>query len=262
MKIGLFGLGEAGGLIAHDLAAGGLNVHAYDPAKVTTPDGVIRHDEPAPVVLDASLVMGITAAKDAHQAMTQAWDGIGPGSVYADLATAAPQLERQLAAKAADKKVLFADVALMAPVPGRGVGTPALASGTGAETFARILNSAGGRVQTIGGEAGRASARKLMRSVVTKGLTALLIEAMESAETLDEAGWLWEHLTNELADLDTATLHRLLEGTGKHAVRRLEEMRTAEEFLVELGVEPAMTRGTAARLGRVISDGMPDILLG
>jgi hypothetical protein len=43
----------------------------------------------------------------------------------------------------------------------------------------------------------------------------------------------------------------LAEGPAAHAPRRIEEMEAAEQLLVELGVEPTMTRATVASLRRL-----------
>lgn len=262
MRVAVFGLGEAGSLIARDLAASGVEVRGYDPADVATPDGVSRHVDPAQAVEGADLVLAVTAAADARMAMAQAWDHIEEETLYADLATAAPGLERELAAAAAESDVLFADVALMAPVPGRGLGTPALASGTGAAAFATMINALGGDVVAFSDAAGDASARKLMRSVVTKGLTAVLIESLEAAAAHGDARWLWGHLVDELTSLDGAFLERMVSGPGRHAERRLDEMKAAEDFLADLGVAPHMTHATIARLRRALDDGIPEIVRG
>ena len=92
----VFGLGEAGSLIAADLAGAGAVVRGYDPADVATPQGVERYGDPKTAVLGSDLVMAITAAVDAQAAMAQAWDVIGRGTVYADLSTAPPSLKEDL----------------------------------------------------------------------------------------------------------------------------------------------------------------------
>ena len=248
MRIAIFGLGEAGSAIAFDLAGAGAEVHAFDPAEVSTPAGVTRHPDPSEAVAGASIVMSITAAADARIALDQAWDVIESGTIYADLATAAPGLEEELASVASEKAVLFADVALMAPVPGRGLGTPALAAGTGARDLSDLLNPLGARIEAIGDIAGQASARKLTRSVVTKGLAALIIESIEAADARGDADWARTHIDELVAGLDAEMVARLLAGTRKHAVRRTEEMEAAANLLDSLGVEPHMTRATVERL--------------
>lgn len=257
--VAVLGLGEAGSLIAADLSASGAEVRAFDPAYVPTPTGVTRVPDPRATVTGADIVMAITAGADSRTAMGQAWDMVGPPVIYADLATASPLLKAELAEVAASKGVPFVDVALMAPVPGRGLATPALASGTGSSRYAKTINDHGGIVEPIGDEAGLAAARKLMRSIVTKGLTALLVEAMELATASGDDRWLWSHLVAELTTMDRAFLVRLLEGTGRHSLRRLEEMETARELLMSLAVPAPMTDGVVTALRRVVDEGMPDI---
>lgn len=258
MRVAVFGLGEAGALIAADLAGAGATVSAYDPVDVDTPEGVSRHADPKEAVTNAELVLAITAASDSLTAMSQAWDAIRPPTAYADLSTCSVALAGEMAGIAAAQGVPFSDVALMSPVPGHGLATPSLASGTGAEQYADGINRLGGAVQAIGEVAGLASARKLMRSVVTKGLAGLLTESLEAADARGDRDWLWEHLVDDLSDLDEDMLRRLLAGTDTHAERRLKEMEAARELLADLGVDPTMTRATVEFLGRVHDQGKPE----
>ena len=250
MRIAIFGLGEAGSLIASDLASEGLDIQAYDPAEVPTPAKVTRRSDPSEAVNGATIVMSITAAADARTAMAQAWTAIGNSTIYADLSTAAPGLKRDLAGVASEKGVPFCDVALMAPVPGTGLSTPAFAAGTGARHLSELLNSHGAKIEFIGEMAGEASARKLTRSVVTKGLAALMIEAIEAGEARSDGDWVRAHLYELATALDAGMVDRLISGTIKHGPRRLEEMETAADFLDGLGVLPLMTRATVERLRR------------
>jgi len=256
MRVTVFGLGEAGSLIAADLANAGAEVHGYDPADVVTPDGVIRHTEPGPAVKGVALVLAVTAAADAQKAIAQAWDEMKRGTVYADLSTAPPGLKEDLADTAALRGLLFVDVALMAPVPGSGLATPALASGPGAEEFADVVGPLGGEIVVMSDRPGDAAARKLLRSVVTKGLTAVLMESLEAAEVHGDAEWLWEHLVEFITDADEEMMERLIEGTPRHIDRRIVEMESARAFLESLEVRPTMTAATVERLRRVKSHGM------
>jgi 3-hydroxyisobutyrate dehydrogenase-like beta-hydroxyacid dehydrogenase len=139
------------------------------------------------------------------------------------------------------------------------LGAPALASGTGARQFADLVNARGGSVEVVGARAGEAAARKLLRSVVMKGIAALLIESMEAAEAHGESGWAWGHLVEQLTSIDVALMERLLFDTVAHAERRLEEMSAAQEMLIGLGVPADMTAATVARLRRLVDEGMPGI---
>jgi 3-hydroxyisobutyrate dehydrogenase-like beta-hydroxyacid dehydrogenase len=256
-RVCVFGLGEAGSRFAADLAACGATVSGFDPAGVPTPPGVRRCDTPDDAVEDVALVMALTAAADAPTALRQA--AIAPGTLYADLSTASAGLKEALAAEAAARALPFADVALMAVVPGHGVRTPALASGTGAAAYADALASVGVTVEVISAQAGDAATRKLLRSVFMKGLAGVVIEAMMAAESAGQSDWLWGNLVDEISAAGAPLLSRLVRGTGPHAVRRLDEMEASAALLRDLGVDPVMTEATIASLQRVISDGLPAV---
>ncbi len=254
-RVCVFGLGEAGSLIAGDLAMiPEVEVHGYDPAEVETPPGVVRHGHPEAAAVGADLVLGITAAADATVALTQALDAIPRGAVYADLATASAGLQRSLAATAAAAGLGFTDVALMSPVHGTGLRTPALASGPAARAFVAAMAPLGMPVEHAGDEPGMAATRKLLRSVVVKGLTALVVESMQAAEAAGLATETWDNIVGQLSAADEGLIRRLVAGTGRHAARRVHEMEAAAELLAELGVEPIMTNATAAQLRSVAAD--------
>jgi 3-hydroxyisobutyrate dehydrogenase-like beta-hydroxyacid dehydrogenase len=124
--------------------------------------------------------------------------------------------------------VSIVDVALMAPVPGKGCGTPMLASGAAAGQFAEILGGLGADVTVQPGPAGEASARKLLRSVFYKGLAAAVVEALAAAEAAGCAEWLRGNISAELAGFDHRTIDRLVDGTHAHARRRADEMSSGE----------------------------------
>jgi 3-hydroxyisobutyrate dehydrogenase-like beta-hydroxyacid dehydrogenase len=256
VQVTVFGLGEAGSLIAADLARAGAEVNGYDPADVATPGGVTRFDDPGPSVSGSSLVMAVTAASDAQQAMAQAWDRMRRGTIYADLSTAPPSLKEDLADTAATGGLVFVDVALMATVPGHGLATPALACGPGATGYAAMVNRLGANVEVLSGQPGQAAARKLLRSVVTKGLTSLLVESLDAAEARGDTEWLWGHLVQLLTNADERLMRRLIEGTPGHAERRIDEMESARALLESLEVESTMTSATVETLRRIHDQGM------
>jgi 3-hydroxyisobutyrate dehydrogenase-like beta-hydroxyacid dehydrogenase len=257
VRVAVLGLGEAGSLLAVELAALGDEVHGFDPGDTPTPNGVARFRRPGETVTGSELVLALTPGREAAQALAHAIDAVGEGVVYADLSTGSPALKQQLAEMAAARGISFADVALMAAIPGRGLSVPALASGTGARRFADIMNARGGNVEVVGERAGEAATRKLLRSVVMKGLAALLAESMAAGSALDEEDWLWQHLVNQLTSIDISLMERLLFDTALHAQRRLDEMEAARDMLRDLGVPAEMTEATIARLRRLAEGATP-----
>ncbi|HEX4984029.1 MAG TPA: DUF1932 domain-containing protein [Ilumatobacteraceae bacterium] len=259
MRFAVFGLGEAGSLIAADLAAAGQHVRGYDPADVATPAGVERFDDPRPAVVEADVVLALTAAADAPTALRQALDEIPGAAIYADLSTSSAVVKRRLADVAASRDLGFADVALMSIVVGNGLHTPALASGTAAAALEAVLAPLGMPIEAVGDQAGDAATRKLLRSVVIKGLAALLIEAMHAAGAAGFADETWQNLVDQFTAADELFLRRMVEGTAPHAIRRLHEMEAAAELLTDLGVDPVMTRSTVESLRRVPTEGLPTL---
>jgi NAD binding domain of 6-phosphogluconate dehydrogenase len=156
VRIALLGLGEAGSEIAADLVAAGADVRGYDP-KVAAPPGVAGRVDEADAVRDADLVLSANSSHDAVPALINALPGLRTGTLWADLNTAAPQVKEQLVEVLAGRDVPVVDVALMSPVPGRGIRTPMLVSGEGADRYAGILGSLGAAVTVQPGPPARRS---------------------------------------------------------------------------------------------------------
>jgi 3-hydroxyisobutyrate dehydrogenase-like beta-hydroxyacid dehydrogenase len=200
--VAVLGLGEAGSAIAADLSAAGAVVRGFEAAG----------------------------------ALAAALPAMPRDAIYADFNTASPGQKARLAALAATAGLGFADVALMAPVPGKGLRTPMLASGPAAVQFAALFSGLGASVDVLPGPAGTAAARKLVRSVFYKGMAAAVTEALRAAEAAGCADWLRENIRQELASSSAATLDRMERGSAQHAVRRTDEMAAAAEMLRQLGV--------------------------
>ena len=246
--VAVLGLGEAGSRLAADLVAAEADVRGYDPVIAATPEGVVRAPDPIAAVRGGALVLVLTTASAALAAAESVLPGLQPGAVYADLNTAPPALKRELAALVNGAGARFADVALLGPVPARGLGTPALASGDGARAFAEVLVPLGMPVEVVSEQAGDAATLKLLRSVFMKGLATSAIESLRAAEAAGHGEWLRGELAGVIGE---PLLERLLEGSRKHAARRVDEMEAARELLLELGIEPRIASASAALLAEL-----------
>jgi 3-hydroxyisobutyrate dehydrogenase-like beta-hydroxyacid dehydrogenase len=249
--IALLGLGEAGSRLAADLAAAGVEVRGFDPDAVRDAPAVSRFADPAAAVAGSDVVLSVNSAAAALGAAAAALPALGRGAVYADLNTAAPGLKRALAALVAGIGARFADVALLGPVPARGLATPALASGPGARAFAEVLEPLGMPVDVVSAEAGDAATLKLLRSVFMKGLAAAAAESHAAAEAAGHARWLEDQIAGVIG---RPLLERLLEGSREHAARRVDELEAARELLLELGIEPRIATASTALLAELARD--------
>jgi len=251
--VAVLGLGEAGSEIAAGLCAAGAVVRGFDP-RVPAGAGLVECVSDADASQGADIVLALTSAHEAGETLRLALPGIGTGALYAEMNTASAGLKASLAELAASAGVSFADIALMSPVPGRGLHTPMLASGPAAGPFADAFRRLGASVEVLPGPPGTAAARKLVRSVFYKGLAAAVIESLRAAEAAGCEDWIRENIRHELASASAATLDRLEQGSIQHARRRADEMAAAGELLRELGVPPRVASASEEWLRQLLAE--------
>jgi 3-hydroxyisobutyrate dehydrogenase-like beta-hydroxyacid dehydrogenase len=247
LRVAILGLGEAGGRLARDLVELGVVVSGWDPA-IGPPTGVRSTVGPLEAVEGSQVVLSVNSAHAAAEAARECAAGLAGVELFADLNTAAPSVKVAVANVVAAQGVAFADVALMAPVPNAGLRTPALVSGSGAGRFAETFGPLGMPVEIVGAEPGAAARRKLLRSIFMKGLAAAVVESIEAADAAGCGQWLREEIRGVLEAADGSLLDRLVEGSSRHARRRVDEMEAATALLRELGVEPRVAAASAAQL--------------
>jgi 3-hydroxyisobutyrate dehydrogenase-like beta-hydroxyacid dehydrogenase len=240
LTIAVLGLGEAGSRLAADLASAGADVRGYDPLNGGAADDAVAGSD---------VVLSVNSARAAVEAAESAFAALRADAVYADLNTAAPALKREVAEVVGGGR--FADVALLGPVPARGLATPALASGEAAQAFADALEPFGMPVDVVSARAGDAATLKLLRSVFMKGLAASAIESVRAADAAGHAEWLKQEIA---AVIGRPLLDRLLVGSRAHAIRRVDEMEAARDLLLELGIEPRIAEASAELLGGLARD--------
>lgn len=253
--IGILGLGEAGSLIAADLRAAGVVIRGYDPVPETNPDAAT----PTAAADGADVVLSLTTAAEALDAARSVLEALRPGQVYADANTSGSALKEELAALVEPTGAAFADVALMTPVPGRGLRTPAAASGPGADAFQRLLGPLGMPVTVIPGPPGAAATRKLLRSVAWKGVAGVVNEALAAARAAGVEEWIRAELLDLFQTADDATLTRLEEGSRRHAKRRARELADVAALLRELGVAPHLSDGARLQLEELAAAQAADV---
>jgi len=140
-------------------------------------------------------------------------------------------------------------VAVLAPVNPARMNVPLLISGAHAGQAETLLKAAGfAKTRVVGDEIGRASAIKMIRSVMVKGIEALTAEMMLAAT---KAGVVDEVLSSlDASEKAQSWFERAeynVERMTTHGLRRAAEMEESAKTLEALGVEPLMTSGTVKR---------------
>ena len=172
-----------------------------------------------------------------------------PGALWCDMNSVAPETKRAAATAITAAGGCYIDVAVLAPVEPSRLVVPLLISGEAADEALAMLRSIGFRdVRAIGREVGRASAIKMIRSIMIKGIEALTDEMMAAAQRADV-------VDEVLASLDASEKSKPwaeraaynLERMTTHGLRRASEMEEAAKTLEALDVAPVMTNGTVLR---------------
>lgn len=254
----IIGLGEAGATYAAALTAAGHRVTGFDPVAPTTPAGVTRAASAAEACVGADVVLVMTGAAAARSVARECLPVLLAGSCYADFTSSSPEVMRELGQL--PSQAGFADVAILGPVAALGEKTPLMVSGPGSPAVAELLRPLGVVVEIVEGEPGAAMAHKLLRSVLMKGLAAVVVEAVTAGQAAGLEDWIRGQIANQLAGDGQAVIDRFLTGTVRHALRRSREMQDTETYLSTLGVPAEMTAASAAAHARIATSASAPVL--
>ncbi|MGH8181906.1 MAG: DUF1932 domain-containing protein [Steroidobacteraceae bacterium] len=259
-RIALIGYGEVGQTLAADLHAAGIrDIAAWDtlfPVAASAPSRAVResgHVRAAHSMGDAltgrSVIVSAVTAANCISAAREAAAGIAPAAYYFDLNSVAPATRRAAAEAIEAAGGRYIEAAVMSPIGSRRIASPMLIGGTQAGSFEAIARALGFTgVQLFDGQVGRASAAKMCRSVMIKGLEALLTEGLLAARHHGVEAAVLESLRDLLPGADWQRIaNYMIDRSQRHGRRRAEEMREAAAAVSEAGVEPLMSLACAAR---------------
>ena len=253
LRIALIGFGEAGGILGHDLAAQGLQVRAFDclgeplRAKAST-SHVTWCATAAEAVAGAELIISAVTAGSALGVAEQVAGLIQPGQVFMDINSVAPNTKRSACAAITQAGGSYIDAAVMAPVPPQRLQTPMLLGGERAQQVAAWLAPLGFNVRVVAEDVGVASAIKMCRSVMIKGLEALTTECLSTARQYGAEDAVLASLHKSFPSMgwDAELPHYLISRVAEHGRRRAEEMEEVAKTAADVGVAPHMSQAIVA----------------
>lgn len=267
-RIGFIGMGEAVFHIARGLRDEGLSgIQAYDKMWDVAPQSelVRQRAREAGVALTPSLqalVEGVDiviCAVSANLAISLAKEclpWLRAGQVYADFNSAGPQTKIDIAELVAPSGAQFVDGAIMGTVPGLGHKVPTLICGTGAVALADALVPYGMALTVLEGDAGRASASKMLRSIFMKGVVALLLETVLAGHRYGLEDDLLQSIADTFASGSFQDVANGLMARGViHAERRAHEMEEVVATLQGANVDATMSQATHAKLMAIAAAG-------
>lgn len=258
-RICLIGLGEVGRVLAEDLLArGDVSLSAWDP-RFAQPDSpparavaeldVRAGRDAADAARGAELVVSAVTAAQTVAAARAVGAAIAEAAVFLDLNSASPAAKVAAAQKVQAGGGLYVEGAVMSPIGPRRIASPILLGGPHARAFesgAQALGFAGARFYAE--EPGKAAAAKLCRSVIVKGMEALLGESLLAARSYGVEADVIASLDDLFPGPDWRRLSRyMISRSIEHGVRRAEEMAEAARTVSQAGIEPLMSLATVDR---------------
>jgi 3-hydroxyisobutyrate dehydrogenase len=252
LSIGFVGFGEAGFHIAKGLGqpcvAFDINVNTQirQRAKETSTRLVETNAE---LAQSSEIILSTVTANQAAQAAEQNRPYLTARHVYADLNSVSPGLKQSIARTIEATGARFVEIAMMAPVPPYGHRVPMLAGGKAAPDFAERLKPLGFSIEIAAREIGVASATKMFRSIMVKGMEALITECVLGASRYGAEPRVFASLAESFPGIDWPKLADYMIGrVVVHGERRAREMEEVAETLRSLDIEPIMAEAIVRRM--------------
>ncbi|HEY5413154.1 MAG TPA: DUF1932 domain-containing protein [Caulobacteraceae bacterium] len=254
----LIGFGEVGRIFARDLKLRGVErITAYDPlfqdpaskpSRDAAQAGIEARASAADAAQGAGLVISAVTAAQALAAARSTLDALAPGAFVLDVNSASPgvKIAASEAVNAAGGR--YVEAAVMSSVPPKGLKTPMLLGGRHAQALVEFASGLELNAKIFSEEVGLASATKMCRSVMIKGVEALLAECLISARHYGVEETVLGSLGDLLPNPDWEKHARyMISRSLMHGKRRAEEMREVARTVEDAGMTPWMSRAAAER---------------
>lgn len=259
-KIGIIGFGEFGGIFGRDLADRGIDVVIYDillrgPASrepmlaKARSCGVHARESLAECIAGRELIISAVTASSAAEVAEQAAPLLASGQIYLDINSVSPETKSRMAERFEKCRGEFVEAAVMAAVSPQRLKVPMLLGGRYAAELAPRLAATGMNGKAVSERVGIASATKMCRSIIIKGIEALAVESMFAARRYGAEDAVLASLAATYPHMgwDRDLPDYLISRVAEHGRRRAAEMRQAAQAASDAGLEPHMARATAAR---------------
>lgn len=252
-SVGLIGYGEVGKIFAAALQAKGAKaVSAWDrlfnDSGSGTEAGIQRCASLADLLACCDLVFSAVTASQTLAVAREAAALIKPGTVFIDLNSASPQTKRDGAAAIEAAGGRYLEAAVMSSVPPYGLRVPMLLGGPHAQALAPVLRDWGLDAKAASTELGTASAIKMCRSVVIKGLEAIAVESFTAARAYGVEDEVLASLKETMPGLDWERQGSyFFERVIQHGQRRSEEMVESAATMADAGIGGSMAAAASQR---------------
>lgn len=254
LRIGIIGFGEAGSTIASSLKSTGLiQIVAFDIDPERVRDNARQAEVPLlesnQELADAAQVIFSTVTCDrAREAAEQTASFLTAEHIYVDLNSVSPLLKQEIEQVIVAGGAGFVEAAVMSPIKPLGHRSPMLLGGATAPAFAARMRPFGMDLEIVSSKVGTAAATKMFRSIIVKGLEALMLECVLAAAPYGADERVFSSLSKSFPGIDWQKLaNYMVNRVVVHGERRAREMEEVAETLESLGIEPIMSRAASRR---------------
>jgi 3-hydroxyisobutyrate dehydrogenase-like beta-hydroxyacid dehydrogenase len=207
--------------------------------------GITGCETAAEALRGKAVVFSLVTADQAHIAAQNAAAALAPGALFLDCNSCAPETKRRSAAVIDGAGGRYVDVAVMAPVHPALHKVPLLVSGPHAAAALAAFDALDMNAREEPGEVGRASSIKMIRSIMMKGLEALVLECVLSGRRAGVEDAVLDSLEKSYPGFDwKARSAYMMERVMSHGIRRAAEMREVAKTVADLGFDNGMTEAT------------------
>jgi len=256
--VGLVGYGEVGRILAEDLRKQDVKVSAYDIKLGGDQAGPLRDhagtfgvqlaSSHADLAAKADLIVSAVTASQAVPVASACAPAVRKGAWFLDFNSASPGAKRRAADLIDGAGGRYVEGAVMTSVPPYRIKVPLLLGGGSARDLAPLLMELGFDAKVASDQLGIASAVKMCRSVMIKGLEAMVIESFTTARAYGVEDAVLASLAETFPGINWEKqgayfFQRVIE----HGRRRSEEVREVAETVREIGLTPWSAQGTAER---------------
>jgi 3-hydroxyisobutyrate dehydrogenase-like beta-hydroxyacid dehydrogenase len=261
ITLGIVGYGEVGKIFAKGLQGkdGIAGICAWD-VKFQAPDsaeaerahasanGVQPLDGMAALCEQATFIISAVTASNTLAVAEEAARHLRPGTVFLDLNSASPGVKQQASRLIDAAGGRYVEAGVMTSVPPYGIAVPMLLGGSHAEALAQTLAEWGMNARAVAPEIGVASAIKMCRSIMIKGMEALVIESYATARRYGVESHVLPTLVETFPQIDwDRTGAYFFSRVAQHGKRRAEEMRESARTVQEAGFPPIMAAAIAEK---------------
>ena len=257
--LALIGYGEVGRIFSTGLLAkpGVTSMSAWDlkfanaqqqqePLAHAQQAGVQAHASMESLCAASDFIISAVTASNTFVVAQEAAQHLRPGSIFLDLNSASPGTKQRCAALIEAAGGHYVEAGVMTSVPPYGIAVPMLLGGAKATEVALQLSAWGMNAKAVSPKLGVASAIKMSRSVMIKGLEALVIESYATARFYGVEDHVLPTLQETFPSIDWSTQGAyFFSRVVQHGQRRAEEMREAAQTVREAGFEPFMAQAIA-----------------